>query len=73
MTHQPSNPTNGHPNHPDAAPRFVDPVCDMAVDPARSAAVIEYEGKTYYFCRQECANRFRQHPDIYANTGKPLI
>ena len=42
--------------------RVVDPVCGMNVDPAKAAAVVEHEGKTFFFCSQGCAVRFRAEP-----------
>ena len=26
----------------------------------------DYQGKTYYFCCEECKERFEEHPDQYA-------
>ncbi len=42
-----------------------DPVCGMKVDPAKAAAHEEHGGKTYYFCSQGCATKFRNAPDTY--------
>lgn len=36
-----------------------DPVCGMAVDPARAAASLAHDGATYHFCSKGCAARFR--------------
>ena len=47
----------------------VDPVCVMEVDPARAAAHMEYRGKTYYFCSQSCAAKFRADPEKYLQPG----
>jgi Cu+-exporting ATPase len=44
-----------------------DPVCGMKVDPVKAAASIEYEGVTFYFCRQGCAAKFRATPEKYAS------
>jgi YHS domain-containing protein len=43
----------------------VDPVCRMAVDPARSAEARSYQGVEYHFCSAECARVFDAHPDRY--------
>lgn len=48
----------------------VDPVCRMAVDPARSAGRLEYEGVEYHFCSLHCAAQFASAPERYA-TGAP--
>jgi RND family efflux transporter MFP subunit len=42
-----------------------DPMCGMEVDEKRAAAAgktSEYEGKTYYFCADECKKRFDAEP-----------
>jgi len=42
-----------------------DPMCGMEVDEKRTAAAgrtSEYEGKTYYFCADECKKRFDAEP-----------
>ncbi|HET9994953.1 MAG TPA: heavy metal translocating P-type ATPase [Candidatus Acidoferrum sp.] len=43
-------------------PKFIDPVCGMAVDPAKAAVKAEHEGKTYFFCSEECSERFSVQP-----------
>jgi Cu+-exporting ATPase len=42
-----------------------DPVCGMAVDPARAKATHEHAGKTYYFCCQGCQQKFSADPGKY--------
>ncbi|HUF82155.1 MAG TPA: HAD-IC family P-type ATPase, partial [Burkholderiales bacterium] len=39
-----------------------DPVCGMAVDPARAKHSVEHGGTTYYFCCGGCAEKFRRDP-----------
>jgi P-type Cu+ transporter len=46
-----------------------DPVCGMTVDPAKAAAKVEQEGKTYYFCAPGCAARFKKEPERFL-TGR---
>lgn len=43
---------------------LVDPVCGMEVT-AESQFSFEYEGETYYFCNQECLDRFIEEPMAY--------
>ncbi len=46
-----------------------DPMCGMDVDEKRAAAAgrtSEYEGKTYYFCAEECKKRFDAEPAKHA-------
>ncbi len=42
-----------------------DPVCGMNVDPAKAAATVLHEGKTYYFCCPGCAEKFKADPQKY--------
>jgi YHS domain-containing protein len=44
-----------------------DPVCEMDVDEG-DAPRSEYEGSTFYFCSQECKDRFDLEPAHYADT-----
>ena len=46
--------------------KTVDPVCGMTVDPATAAASVEHEGRTVYFCSQQCAKTFQADPAQYA-------
>lgn len=46
-------------------PKAKDPVCGMAVDPAKAAGNVEHKGKTYYFCSKRCAERFAQDPEKF--------
>ncbi len=48
-----------------ATPKVKDPVCGMMVDPQKSAAKVEREGKTYYFCSTRCAERFEKNPENF--------
>ena len=55
--------THGDPKS--AAILVKDPVCGLDVDPVKAAANYlkrDYQGKTYYFCRSECAQQFDQDP-----------
>jgi YHS domain-containing protein len=44
---------------------MIDPVCGMEVDPAKAAAKIDYEGKTYHFCNAACLEAFVREPSRY--------
>ena len=44
---------------------FKDPVCGMNVKPDSAAATETYQGRTYYFCSQSCAAKFRAEPAKY--------
>ncbi len=47
------------------AERVIDVVCNMPVDP-KTALKTEYQGKTYYFCQQDCKDNFEASPGSYA-------
>jgi len=42
-----------------------DEVCGMSVDSASASANVEFRGKTYYFCSEQCRSQFVEHPDRY--------
>ena len=42
-----------------------DPVCGMQVDPRNAAATMEYQSQTYYFCSEDCRQKFMQNPAQY--------
>ncbi|WEV63672.1 heavy metal translocating P-type ATPase [Bifidobacterium sp. ESL0732] len=43
-----------------------DPVCGMMIDPKSAAGSQDYNGKTYYFCSDNCAKSFAADPAKYA-------
>lgn len=43
-----------------------DPVCGMEVEASTAAASIIHEGKTFYFCSQECKKEFEKDKAKYA-------
>ena len=46
----------------------IDPVCGMTVDVARAEAAkltVEYEGRTYAFCRAGCRRAFLEETHLY--------
>jgi adenylate cyclase len=42
-----------------------DPVCRMALDPARAPGRLAYGGSEHFFCSLWCAGEFAVHPDDY--------
>jgi xanthine dehydrogenase accessory factor len=50
----------------ESAPKFVNPVCGMAIDTAAPKHVETYDGVAYYFCCDGCWTTFRQAPAKYA-------
>ena len=49
--------------------RVMDPVCQMAVDPAMAVARMSYRGKTYYFCGKSCLEAFMKSPGTFAESS----
>jgi class 3 adenylate cyclase/YHS domain-containing protein len=43
----------------------LDPVCRMAVDPARSSGTLSHDGVEYHFCSAGCMSRFAAAPERY--------
>lgn len=46
-----------------------DPVCKMPVEPEAAEEQVTYQGKTYYFCSQPCADQFQANPGKFVNTA----
>ncbi|MBE0555894.1 MAG: efflux RND transporter periplasmic adaptor subunit, partial [Proteobacteria bacterium] len=49
-----------------------DPVCGMNIDEDRSKAegnLLEYKGKTYFFCEPQCREDFRKDPERYLKSS----
>jgi len=42
-----------------------DPVCLMELDPRKAKAVAEYRGRTYYFCSEQCKEKFLARPQTF--------
>lgn len=42
-----------------------DPVCQMKIKPSEAVASVEHDGKTYWFCSQDCADSFKESPEDY--------
>jgi P-type Cu+ transporter len=51
--------------HAHAQGTVKDPVCGMTVDPHTAKHRREHAGRTYYFCRAQCAEKFEAAPDDY--------
>jgi P-type Cu+ transporter len=44
-----------------------DPVCQMEVSEKDAAATSQYEDDTYYFCAEDCKEKFDQDPERYVS------
>ncbi|MFC7139936.1 YHS domain-containing protein [Halosimplex aquaticum] len=42
-----------------------DPVCGMQLTTDEAVASIRYDEATYYFCSEECRERFESRPAVY--------
>ncbi len=42
-----------------------DPVCLMPVHPGHAAAMLEFGGRSYYFCSTACRDKFEEHPQAF--------
>jgi Cu+-exporting ATPase len=47
--------------------KLIDPVCGMTVTQDTAAGKKEYKGEIYYFCSQNCLNKFSANPDAFVN------
>ncbi len=43
-----------------------DPVCNMEVNEQNAPAQTRYQGQNYYFCSEQCKQKFDQNPQQYA-------
>jgi len=46
-----------------------DPVCGMSIE-TKDAESSNYQGKTYYFCSEDCKTKFDKQPTQFANKQK---
>ncbi len=46
-----------------------DPVCGMEVEPDEAAGQSDFQGKTYYFCCNECKAKFDQNPQAFVKSA----
>ena len=45
--------------------QVLDPVCGMTISPEEAAGTAVHQGKTVYFCSEQCRQRFLEDPDRY--------
>ncbi len=48
--------------------KHIDPVCEMVIKEEEAKAKYDYNGKTYYFCCEECLDEFKKNPEKYITT-----
>jgi YHS domain-containing protein len=47
----------------------IDPVCGMDVNESNPPAQTNYDGKTYYFCSEECKQDFEEDPEDFISSA----
>ena len=47
-----------------------DPVCGMDIRPEDAAATEEHESRTFYFCSQQCHDRFVADPHRFGHPAE---
>jgi Cu+-exporting ATPase len=48
-----------------------DPVCGMTIAREDAVATAVHQGRTYYFCAEGCARRFRNDPEAFTRPSPP--
>jgi YHS domain-containing protein len=48
----------------------VDPVCGMRINRAIAAGTAQHNGRSYYFCAEQCQRKFTKDPERYATTRR---
>lgn len=47
-----------------------DPVCGMMIDSDKAFATRQHDGQTFYFCSQDCVDKFDATPHRYGHPPK---
>jgi len=47
----------------------IDPICGMQVNQQNAASRSAHQGKTFYFCSEDCKKQFDQDPEPYVAVG----
>ena len=48
----------------------VDPICGMTINEKSAAGTLVYAGATYFFCSQDCLDKFKREPAKYRPSAK---
>ena len=46
-----------------------DPVCGMQINETEAKHILEYEGRTFYFCSEGCKREFQRHIEDYVDSA----
>ena len=63
-------------SRPAAGTMVTDPVCGMTIAAQEAAATVDHGGRTYHFCAEGCARRFRENPAAFTDAsaaGTPAL
>jgi YHS domain-containing protein len=50
----------------------IDPVCGTEVVPGEAAATTHFDGRTYFFCSEDCYQDFIREPEEFAAEAAEL-
>ena len=59
--------------HAPVPAEVLDPVCGMTISPADAVGHVEHKGQIYYFCSEQCLERFRATPDAFLSGDVPAV
>src|SRR5262245_52417067 len=66
---RPSRLLRKHPRATGGICMHTDPVCGMKIDEKDANFKSQNQGETYYFCSEECKERFDQNPQQYTQAA----
>lgn len=46
-----------------------DPVCGMTIESATAAGQAAHDGRTYFFCSDQCQRQFEQSPEKFVGNA----
>jgi YHS domain-containing protein len=49
-----------------------DPVCLMTVHPSYAVAMLEFGGRSYYFCSEGCRDKFKARPQAFLDKASGM-
>lgn len=64
---------HAHQAHAEKNGMVVDPVCGMKLKKEDAKATYEHNGKTYYFCSEECKDKFVKEPGKYIRADEDIV
>ncbi|MFC2170204.1 YHS domain-containing protein [Acidobacteriota bacterium] len=71
-SHMESHQGNHH-SEEQAENKAVDPVCGMKIKKSDAKATPEFDGKSYYFCTEECKEKFEENPEEFVKESEKTV